>query len=67
MSGRVTKVFRRIDFAIWHVPQANGYVYGQPASRSAKCRQYHDCPFEDSYDNATNAACGSSAMWNPEP
>ena len=27
MSDRVTKVFEHIDFAIWHVPQANGYVY----------------------------------------
>ena len=27
MSDRITKVFEHDDFAIWHVPQANGYVY----------------------------------------
>ena len=27
MSDQITKVFEHVDFAIWHVPQANGYVY----------------------------------------
>ena len=56
MSDRVTKVFEHIDFAIWHVPQANGYVY-EAAGIEIDADNYHDCPFEDSYDNALNAAC----------
>lgn len=56
MSDRVTKVFEHIDFAIWHVPQANGYVY-EAAGIEINADNYHDCPFEDSYDNALNAAC----------
>lgn len=56
MSDRVTKVFEHIDFAIWHVPQANGYVY-EAAGIEINADNYHDCPFEDSYDNALHAAC----------
>ncbi|KAB2968707.1 hypothetical protein [Zoogloea sp.] len=56
MSDTVTKVFEHIDFAIWHVPQANGYVY-EAAGVEITADNYHDCPFEDSYDDALNAAC----------
>ena len=56
MSDRITKVFEHDDFAIWHVPQANGYVY-EAAGIAVDADSYVDCPFESSYDDALNAAC----------
>ena len=56
MSDRITKVFEHEDFAIWHVPQANGYVY-EAAGIAVDNDSYADCPFESTYDDALNAAC----------
>ena len=56
MSDRITKVFEHDDFAIWHVPQANGYVY-EAAGIVIDGDNYEDCPFESTYDDALNAAC----------
>lgn len=56
MSDRITKVFEHDDFAIWHVPQANGYVY-EAAGIAVDADSYADCPFESTYDDALNAAC----------
>lgn len=56
MTATITKVFEHQDFAIWHVPQAGGYVYeaaGIPVDEDS----YADCPFEPTYDAALNAAC----------
>jgi hypothetical protein len=56
LSDRITKVFEHDDFAIWHVPQANGYVY-EAAGIAVDADSYADCPFESTYDDALNAAC----------
>lgn len=56
MTEQITKVFEHQDFAIWHVPQANGYVY-EAAGVVVDEHSYEDCPFEATYDDALNAAC----------
>ena len=53
LSDRITKVFEHDDFAIWHVPQANGYVY-EAAGIAIDEDNYADCPFERTYDDAGN-------------
>lgn len=56
MANRVTKVFQHSYFAIWHVPQAGGYVY-EAAGVDLDDDTYQDSPFEDSYEAALDAAC----------
>lgn len=56
MSDQITRVFEHVDFAIWHVPQANGYVY-EAAGIVVDEHSYEDCPFEATYEDALNAAC----------
>jgi len=56
LKDQVTKVFEHREFAIWHVPQANGYVY-EAAGIVIDGDNYEDCPFESTYDDALNAAC----------
>ena len=56
MSDQITRVFEHVDFAIWHVPQANGYVY-EAAGILVDEHSYEDCPFEATYEDALNAAC----------
>lgn len=56
MNDPITKVFEHDDFAIWHVPQAKGYVY-EAAGITVDDDNYADCPFERTYDDALNAAC----------
>lgn len=56
MAKQVSKVFQHIDFAIWHVPQAGGYVY-EAAGVELDDDTYQDSPFEDSYEAALEAAC----------
>ena len=56
MSDQITKVFEHVDFAIWHVPKANGYVY-EAAGIAIDDDNYADCPFERTYDDALHAAC----------
>ncbi len=56
MTEHITQVFEHQDFAIWHVPQANGYVY-EAAGIMVDEHSYADCPFEATFDDALNAAC----------
>ena len=56
MTEQITRVFEHDDFAIWHVPQANGYVY-EAAGIVVDEHSYEDCPFEATYEDALNAAC----------
>ncbi len=63
MSDQITKVYEHDDFAIWHVPQANGYVY-EAAGITITGDNYADCPFESTYDDALNAAC---ELYDVEP
>jgi len=56
MSEAVKKVFQHADFAIWHIPRADGYVY-EAAGVAIDDGNYHDSPFEERYEDALNAAC----------
>lgn len=56
MTDHVTRVFEHIEFAIWHVPQVNGYVY-ESSGVELNDDNYQDSPFENTYEDALNAAC----------
>lgn len=56
MSDQVKKVFEHVEFTIWHVPQANGYVY-ESSGVELDDDNYQDSPFEHGYEDALNAAC----------
>jgi hypothetical protein len=56
MADQVRKLYSNEHFAIWHIPQANAYVY-EGAGVAIDDSNYHDSPIEDSYEDAVDAAC----------
>lgn len=56
MAAQASKLYSNDYFAIWHIPDANGYVY-EAAGVAIDGSNYHDSPFEDTYEEALEAAC----------